>query len=275
MPEGDTIHKHAADFRAAFVGRTTVDIRRGGVVEPRLTSAQLVSAEATGKNLSLRYVRRNSQGQEEPPLIVRVHLGIAGKWRIGAPDKFKPSSRAASPLCLDFGDRVAFVYRPSEIAIEREAFTKPLQHLGPDLLGDEPDWSEIIRRARDPMHAARPLGELLLDQRVSAGIGNVYKSELCFLTKQHPFLRVDEVSDDKLLEIFKLARKLLLTNLGPWRRTTTADRSREELPTRGQGRYWVYGRQRGPCYTCGARIEKKMMGPDLRAAFWCPRCQVP
>ena len=269
MPEGDTIHKHAADFRGAFVGHRVVAVRRGGVVEPLLSGAELVSADATGKNLSLRFVG------EGAPIMVRVHLGIAGKWRVGPKARFKPMSRAASPLELDFGERVAFVYRPSEVRIEREVFTKPLSHLGPDLLGEEPDWSDVLRRAREPIHAARPLGELLLDQRVSAGIGNVYKSELCFLEKQHPFLRVDEVGDDKLLALFKLARRLLFTNLGDWRRTTTADRSRGELPTRGKGRFWVYGRQGRACYDCGAIVQRKAMGPDLRAAFWCPRCQQP
>ncbi len=272
MPEGDTIHKHAADFRAVFVGRRVAAVRRGGVVEPLLSGAELVSAEATGKNLSLRFVGTGGAGAA---VIVRVHLGIAGKWRKGSKSSFKPMSRAASPLELDFGERVAFVYRPSEVRIEREVFTKPLTHLGPDLLGEEPDWADILRRARDPLHAQRPLGELLLDQRVSAGIGNVYKSELCFLEKHHPYLRVDEIGDDELLAIFKLARRLLLANLGDWRRTTTADRSRGELPTRGKGRLWVYGRKGRACYVCGAIVQRKAMGPDLRSAFWCPKCQVP
>ncbi|MEO6950746.1 MAG: formamidopyrimidine DNA glycosylase [Polyangia bacterium] len=272
MPEGDTIHKHAADFRAGFVGRRVEHVRRGGVVEPLLSGAELVSADATGKNLSLRFIR---DGVDGAAIVVRVHLGIAGTWRTGPKSRFKTMSRAASPLELDFGERVAFVYRPSEVRVERESFTKPLSHLGPDLLGEEPDWSDVLRRAREPIHADRPLGELLLDQRVSAGIGNVYKSELCFLEKLHPFLRVDEVGDDKLLAIFQLARRLLFTNLGDWRRTTTADRSRGELPTRGKGRHWVYGRQGRACYDCGTLIQRKAMGPDLRAAFWCPRCQAP
>jgi endonuclease-8 len=266
MPEGDSIFKHARLFHARYVGRRVRRVLRAGVAEPRFANTTLTSAQAHGKHLELRFAP-----EEGDALLVRVHLGIAGGWRFGEAARLSPSA----PLWLDFGDQVAFLIKAKEVTLSTVAFAAPLAHLGPDLLSASPDLDDVLRRARLPRHAARPLGELLLDQTVAAGIGNVYKSELCFLAAQHPFLRVDEVHDDKLREIYASAIQLLRSNVGAWPRTTTADRSRGELPPRGRGRYLVYGRERRPCYRCGTPITRQVMGPDLRGTFFCPRCQAP
>jgi len=275
MPEGDTIHRHARELGTRFGGRAITRLLRGGVAEPRYAGAELVAADAIGKHLVLRFVR---SGEAEPDvLLVRVHLGIAGGWRTGPLARFSLLQRSAAPLLLDFGDTLALVHKPKEIVLERAGLAdkRPLTALGPDLLGPAPDLDEVLRRARVATYAAAPLGELLLDQRVAAGIGNVYKSEVCFLECLHPFLRVDEVDDATLRRSYERAIVLLGQNLGSWRRTTTADRSRDKLPARGQGRYWVYGRDRRPCYTCGTVITRRVMGPDLRSTFFCGTCQAP
>ena len=273
MPEGDTIYKHAADFRARLVGGAVRALYRGGVAEPRFAGLVLQSAEAQGKHLLLAFGERGAL----PTLSARVHLGIAGTFRIGAATSYTALQKTASPLCLDFGERVAFVRKPKDVVLASVGLEdrRALASLGPDLLGPEPDFDEIVRRARVPAYAARPLGELLLDQRVAAGIGNVYKSELCFEARLHPFLRVDEVDDATLRRLYVRAVEQLAANLGPWRRTTTADRSRGARPPAGVGRMWVYGRKGRGCHVCSTPIERRVMGTDLRATFYCPRCQAP
>ena len=272
MPEGDTIHRHALIFRARFVGKRLRAVLRGGVAEPRYAGLVLASAEALGKHLVLAF----ADGEVEK-MRIRVHLGIAGNWRFGPRAEHDEYAQRRSPLLLDFEDVLARVVKPKQVVLEPIALADllPTARLGPDLLGAEPDYAEILRRARRPEHAAGPLGELLLHQGVAAGIGNVYKSELCFLHGLHPFLRVDEVTDEQLERVYRDATRLLAANLGPWRRTTTADRSRGELPANGRGRFWVYERKGLPCYRCGTRIERRAQGREVRSTFYCARCQAP
>lgn len=137
-------------------------------------------------------------------------------------------------------------------------------HLGPDLLGPDWDPAEALRRLlADP---ARPLGEALLDQRNLAGIGNVYRSELCFLARVPPWIPVGEFpAPERLLA---LAKKLLEANRARPDRSTTGERRRDRL-------LWVYGRQHRPCLRCGTAIASAELGPPdaRRPAYWCPRCQ--
>jgi endonuclease-8 len=135
-------------------------------------------------------------------------------------------------------------------------------HLGPDLLA--PDWSdehhaEAVRRlTADP---ARGLGEALLDQRVMAGVGNVYKVELCFMLGVTPWAPVSDVDADKVV---RWARKLLLRNALSPNRNTTGD------PRHGRS-MWVYGRLRQGCLRCGGPVRKS--DQDIRISYHCPRCQ--
>jgi endonuclease-8 len=152
------------------------------------------------------------------------------------------------------------------------ASARALTRLGPDLLGDAPDLDAVVRRARAAEHAARPIGELLLDQAIAAGLGNVYKCELLFLHRLNPWTRVDALDDATLRALFTDGIKWLRANVGRTR-TTTADLSRGELPARGRGRLWVYGRWRRACHRCGTAIALRRQRPSLRPTYWCPRCQ--
>jgi endonuclease-8 len=258
MPEGDTLHIHAHLFGLRYVGRSLFTASRAGVHEPAFGGAVLDAARPIGKHLLLDFEGRNGE-----PLRIRVHLGIAGKWRPGPPSSFAAEARRASPLCLDFGDEVAFVHRSKEVIFEQCTPVGEAALDAPDLLADAPDYAEIIRRARDPRFASRPIGELLLAQRVAPGVGNVYKSEACFLEAQHPFRRVDEVDDATLERIYRRAARLL-----------RSDRDSQEAPPPPDGdRTWVYGRGGRSCFRCTTPIERRSMGPDLRGTFYCPRCQ--
>jgi endonuclease-8 len=146
--------------------------------------------------------------------------------------------------------------------------------LGPDLLADDFDEAEALRRLRT--RDADEIGVVLLDQRLVAGIGNVYKSEVLFLARVHPWTPVRSLDDLALAGVLRLGRRLLSANVrasrdaggvtrGGGRRTTGRARLDANL--------WVYERQRQPCLVCGTPVERKLQGPDPRATWWCPRCQ--
>jgi endonuclease-8 len=133
-------------------------------------------------------------------------------------------------------------------------------HLGPDLLGDDWDEDEALRRLL--ARPERPVGEALLDQGNLAGIGNMYKCEICFLQGIHPLLPVGEVPD--LPRVVRRSKAVLEANKHRVEQTTTGD-------LRKGRRMWVYRRERQPCLRCGTRIEVAELGG--RVTHWCPRCQ--
>jgi endonuclease-8 len=152
---------------------------------------------------------------------------------------------------------------------------RPLATLGPDLLG-EFDHAEALRRFR--AQGARPIHEVLLDQRVIAGIGNVYKSELLFLSNVHPDTPSDALTDERWSALIDLARRLLRANI--------AETSGQAIETyRGlrrtagrldpADRLWVYSRGGRPCRKCGGPISSRKDGDSARVTYWCSRCQPP
>jgi endonuclease-8 len=161
-----------------------------------------------------------------------------------------------------------------------------LNSLGPDLLGDdEPNWDEVVARACRFHSGEALLGEVLLDQRVAAGIGNVYKSELAFMgpLENNPFrfskkgywpwMPLAEVPRSALVGMFQRARRLLQANLGGWVRTTRVDRRVEPAPKGGS--VYVYGRSNDACFRCGGEIKFGFQGLQNRVTYWCADCQAP
>jgi endonuclease-8 len=150
-----------------------------------------------------------------------------------------------------------------------------LRRLGPDLLATDFDEEDAFRRIR--MRAPEPIADVLLNQRVMAGIGNVYKSEVLFACRANPFAPVGSLSDDQLKCLIATARKFLKANVTEglaamttymgFRRTTRRDNPGERL--------WVYGRAGEPCRRCGTSIEIDKRGRDARLTYWCPTCQPP
>jgi endonuclease-8 len=151
------------------------------------------------------------------------------------------------------------------VAVDGDRSQALAAHLGDDLLGAAPDIAGVVARARRLLPAAL-LVDALLDQRVAAGIGNVYKSELLFLAALPPTTTLGDVDDATLVAIYAEARRLLAANLGGGPRTTrtTAD---------GAGRLWVYNRAGRPCHRCRTPIASARLGARPRGTWWCPRCQ--
>jgi endonuclease-8 len=124
----------------------------------------------------------------------------------------------------------------------------------------------LWERARDLLAGDTPIVDLLLDQRVAAGIGNVYKSEVLFIGRYSPLLRFADLSHKDIAQLYSIAGSLLNENLhgGP-RRT--------RWPDDGRGPLWVYGRAARPCLRCGGSIRRDQLGCHPRSTYWCPTCQ--
>src|SRR5947207_2984655 len=149
---------------------------------------------------------------------------------------------------------------------------RQLQSLGPDLLADEFDDADVLQRMR--AHPREAVADVLLNQRIVSGIGNVFKSEILYGARVDPFSSVAALSDEQLSRLVHEARRQLRANvlarsqtLSPafGRRTTRSLDPREKL--------WVYGRGGKPCRTCGAPIRATKTGVDARLTYWCPGCQ--
>ena len=268
MPEGDSIHRVAGVLRPLLVGTALRGVRIEGVVRAELEGATVTAVTPLGKHMMID-VDRGWQ--------VRVHLGMYGRWRRYRAPRTAPA--AASLVLITATDEITCLRaRDVELTARRDPRrSRAVAALGPDLLAD--DFDPAVAAARARTTGATPIGVVLLDQRVAAGIGNVYKSELCFLERLSPFLPSREVSDDKLGALYGRARELMKDNLdsGGWRITTTrpahatgfsAERS---IPT--EQRHWVYRRVRRPCHVCGTLIRSRLQGKTARMTYWCPSCQ--
>lgn len=259
MPEGDTIFRTAVNLRAAIEGAvvTQTDSRRPDLEQAELGTLKLESVEARGKHLLMRF---------EDGRVLHSHMGMTGSWHlyhVGEPWK-KPARRAE--LVLTFDRIVAVCFSPklmellTPTAFRRHRY---LQSLGPDLLAGDVNEAEIIRRFR--VHDQSPVGEVIMNQTVSCGIGNVYKSEVLFLTKVDPFLPVQQLEDEQLRNCVQKARKLMRRNLEGYPRRTRF---------RGDAhRLWVYDRSGQPCYVCGELIQMRRQGDLGRSTYWCQECQ--
>lgn len=254
MPEGDTIAGHAERLRPVLLGETITEVA-GTAPSVRTSSHRILGAMVTdvrtaGKNLIVDFATGYS---------VRVHLGMPGYWRISRDGR---APHGAARLVLRTGSGQAACYSAPTVEVDRTpAVDADLARLGPDTLGDF-DEEEFLRRARTRNDV--PVADMLLDQRVLAGIGNVYKSEVLFLEGVHPATLVGDVSDAQLRGLSARARRLLAANVGPDSRSTTGSR-RRGLET------WVYGRGGLPCRRCGRAIARS--SDDDRVTFWCPACQ--
>lgn len=264
MPEGDTIHRIARALAAELPGRAVdrLTLRDAGeVVE--LAGRAVEGVEALGKHLLIHL-----QGGWS----LRVHLGMHGRV---TRRHVRERAPARATAVLVSGDAVYAVERAFTAETVRTAALRShpkLARLGPDLLAASPSVEQAVRRASLAAHRDREIGDLLLDQRVAAGIGNVFKSEVLFECRVHPRARVGDLPPGTLRALFQVAARQLRENLSTRRRTTVPLRRR---PRPSSERLWVYGREGKPCLECEAPIERFLQGDMGRSTYFCPRCQAP
>ncbi len=272
MPEGDTLHKIAGAIGPLAEGReiTSVWLRDRGALAA-LAGHRVEEVAALGKHLLLSLAARATPTDRH---IVHVHLGMRGRVHGFDPRRSRRPHHEES-LRVALEDRGWCIRRAARAEVLRGvdlAQHPVLSRLGPDLLARELDLDDVLQRARRA--EPRTVSELLLDQRVACGIGNVYRCEVLFLEGLDPWSPVATISDEGIVRLYRRARALLTHNLGGWRRTTVRRVDRHHPVRLGEARYFVYGRAERHCMRCGSPIRAHRLGDEARATFWCRRCQV-
>jgi endonuclease-8 len=252
MPEGDTVWLTAANLRDGLVGKalTRCDVRVPRFAAADLTGHTVDEVLSRGKHLFIRV----------GPASIHSHLKMDGSWRISADRRVRENDHRVR-IILEAGDVQAAGVELGQLEIlDRDDDMSAVAHLGPDLLGG--DWDPETAAANLTADPDRPVAAALLDQRVMAGVGNVYCNELCFVFGLLPTAPLARVADPARL--VSRAHDMLMANRSRWNRTTTGDR-------RHGNELWVYGRTGKPCRRCGTLIESDTGGE--RVSYWCPRCQ--
>jgi len=271
MPEGDTIFRAARRLHRALANQTVTAFE---TVLPKLERVEIdrpvsgrtiEKVEANGKWLLIHF----SGG-----LILLTHMLMSGSWHIYRPNEKWKRHRFHMRIVIHTPQIVAVAFNVP-VAEFHTAATLGRRHafhqLGPDVLAPEYNDAEILRRLR--AHPDVEIAEALLMQSILAGIGNVFKSELCFACNINPFRKVSTLSITELACLVGTARKYLQANV--------TDNSGNQIVTytglrRTTGRaenFWVYKRNGEPCRRCGMVIERRKQAPSARTTFWCPTCQ--
>ncbi|MGV9252907.1 DNA-formamidopyrimidine glycosylase family protein [Streptomyces sp. NPDC003697] len=259
MPEGDTVWQATRRLHDALAGKvlTRSDFRVPQYATVDLSGRTVLNVIPRGKHLLTRI---------EGGVTLHTHLLMDGAWKVfGSGERWRGGPAHQIRIVLDTADRTAVGYRLQVLELLRTGEeSRAVGHLGPDLLG--PDWSPELALANLRTDPARPLGEALLDQRNLAGIGNIYKSELCFLLGVTPWLPVGAVPAGRTAKLPGLAQKVLEANRDRPVRNTTGLR-RPDL--------FVYGRAARPCLRCHTpvRVADQGDGSQERPTYWCPTCQ--
>jgi endonuclease-8 len=207
-------------------------------------------------------------------LVLRTHMRMNGSWHIYRPGERWQRARRDMRIVIatEAFEAIAFNVPVAEFLDERaESRQQDLRAMGPDLLGAVFDDDEALRRIRERGDEA--IADVLLNQRVLAGIGNVYKSEVLFICRIDPFAPAREVDEDAVRNILRTARRLLQANVTALRGITTYVGFRRGRGSDESERRYVYGRARRPCRRCGTLIRVRAQGPHARLTYWCPRCQ--
>jgi endonuclease VIII len=252
MPEGDTVYRTAMTLREGLLGKrlTRCDVRVPRYAAVDLTGEVVDEVLTRGKHL---FIRAGAAS-------IHSHLKMDGSWKVNPIDR---PSRAGYRIriVLETADTQAAGIDLGVLEVlERDRDMDAVAHLGPDLLGD--DWEPRVAAANLAAQPDRPLAEALLDQRVMAGVGNVYANELSFVFGRLPTAPVSSLKDP--LRVVQRSRDMLWLNRTRWNRTTTGD-------TRPGRDVWVYGRDGKPCRRCGTPIRRDDTGD--RVSYWCPSCQ--
>lgn len=258
MPEGDTVFRAARSMDAVLAGETLTrcDIRVPAFATVDLTGQIVEGVASRGKHLLMRV----------GDVTIHSHLKMEGSWHVyrhGTAWR-RPAWQARGILETNEWVVVGFQLGLLEI-VHREAESDVVGYLGPDILG--PDWDAELALANLLADPARPIGLALLDQRIIAGLGNVYRNELCFLRGVLPTRPVGDVSD--LPALVRLAQRLIVANRDRTERSTTGDLRRGRMT-------WVHGRERQPCRRCGTPIVGGRLGDnplEERNTYVCPSCQ--
>jgi DNA-formamidopyrimidine glycosylase len=263
LPEGHSVHRSANDFKRLYVGEPVlIDSPQGRFSsQAKLISGRtLVNARAIGKQLFLEF---------DNSLTLRIHLGIYGKWRTHPAGDFPEvvgevrARFSSSKAILELrGPTVCEVLNESEVA-------KVEKRLGPDPLNPDPRGKHKARFVEKVLGSKISIGQLLMNQHVVSGIGNVYRAELLFRAGISPHTAGNQLPRELAEALWDDSVKLMKVGV-----KTSFMITRDELFTKRPSkseRNWVYKREGQPCRACDSKISLEMMVG--RKLYWCPTCQ--
>ena len=275
MPEGDTIFRTARTLGRALQGKPVTAFRSTYPMLTRfnddtpLIGQTVETVDSRGKWLLVHFSGGGT---------LATHMLMSGSWHIYRHGERWQRPRDHMRILLENTDYVAVGFSVPVAKLLQAKELERLLRIPPaaiDVLSPEFDAAQVAMRLRSC--GSEEIGDVLLHQEVIAGVGNVFKSEICFVTATNPFCRVDALDAERVALLIAAARRLVMANVledssdmivtygGRQRRTT------HELDPGAS--LWVYGRQGEPCRRCGERISRRIQGPDARVTFWCARCQ--
>jgi endonuclease-8 len=259
MPEGDTLRRAAEVLTPVLEGQVVTDLwfKKLRGYRPRVGDT-IHSVDAVGKYLLIEFDRK---------LVLHTHLGMTGSWRAAPLDRARPRDPKLRILIETPVGRALCFAAPDISTHISGSGTAPADRLGPDLSNDDVDVDDVVARSRTRASDTSTLAELLLDQQVAAGVGNVFKSEALFVAGLHPFKLVSAVTDEQLAKLWSIAHRQLVANRDKPYRSTTGPESRD--------RTHVYGRHHFACLRCDNAVEFSAAGErTARSTYWCPSCQL-
>jgi endonuclease-8 len=245
VPEGDTLHRAARRLQVLVGERLQVEAphprAQAEQVAQRLDGKRLEAVDAVGKNLVLRF---------EGGVVLRSHLRMSGRWSV----RPRGERRAGRPWLVLRGSKAEAVLWNGPVL---ELHTRALRGLGPDILARPPDVEGMLARLRGA-DGSRWLGDILLDQTLVAGIGNMWMAEALWRARLSPWRRLRDVPEDDRRLALETAARLMRASVDDGR----------------VGRRAVHARAGLPCPRCTTLVKARGQGDDNRTAFWCPTCQV-
>lgn len=305
MPEGDSLIRLVHRLRPVMQDQV---IKHADFRAPRLATVELTNwtvhrVTSTGKYLSMIIRAPENTEATYGELVILSHLGMDGSWQVDA----QPTHRTRCILSFDDHRIVGFNLADLDV-LTLEKARQRLAYLGPDILdagwqhpGTADDLrSAVLKNFRQAID--QPIATALLDQRLVAGIGNIYRCEVLFLAGISPYRLLSELTEQQLAGLIGLSHDLMAMNIPPTagartRRTTVDVRPDVHAPfgvrvatateraralsdqRRQRGKtpsYWVYGRQREGCLRCGGPVRVASLGAgpaNERTIYWCPHCQ--
>jgi endonuclease-8 len=260
MPEGDTIHRTAAALRTAVLGKSLTAFEAPRLVGLRpAIGAVIERVESKGKHLEIGF---------DDGVVLHTHMRMTGSWHLyRAGEQWRKSARQARVIievpgwqAVCFSAPVVRTYRAKEFLPNPR-----LANLGPDLCQPDADIDESLARIDRLLEPETTVAEVLLDQRIASGIGNVYKSEVLWVCELHPFTPIGALLPEQRAALLDEAARLLRSNLDRPKRVTVPG-----VP----GGVAVYGRHAKPCFRCHTPIAVAKHGEQARVTYWCPGCQL-
>jgi endonuclease-8 len=278
MPEGDTIYRAARALQKALGCKV--------VTAFETSMAKLASVNDDTPLVGRTVERVEARGKWcliffSGDLILVTHMLMSGTWHIyrTAEKWWQPKNRMRVAITCGDYQAVAFNVPIAEFhtvrSLERNS---QVPRLGPDMLADEFSIEAGVQalRQRAASHPSDEIGVVLLNQRILAGLGNVYKSEVTFAAGVNPFRQMGTITEREMMVMIEVSRKYMKANVLDGSGTgivTYMGNRRTTHSMDSSDRLWVYGRQGKECRRCGAEIMMRKQGEQARSTYWCPSCQ--